>query len=255
MLNYSVIAFVIDWVIRYPARSPWAFIMPAISPPTIAVMMADIIGLVMKPRGSVRGLGRGATLDRSILGSTATSLLPKAPVRRFKAAWMIWPRRLLDRVSRREDPTDSAPFPLPSFPLPSFPFPFPPKNPFPPKSPFPPFPSFPPNKPPSRPLPLPFPAFPPFPASFPPFPALSPVAPPIRPPRPPSAPVFPPRRPRSEVSPVSPVSPPPPAPARPPNRLDKSSCLSSSSLGKTKLPRQSKKPKQIVEVFIVDSPC
>merc|ERR1711872_18669 len=111
MLNYSVIAFVIDWVIRYPARSPRAFIMPAISPPTIAVMMADIIGLVMKPRGSVRGLGRGATLDRSILGSTATSLLPRAPVRRFKAAWMIWPRRLLDRVSRREDPTDSAPFP------------------------------------------------------------------------------------------------------------------------------------------------
>merc|ERR1712168_1772317 len=86
-------------------------------------MMADIIGLVMKPRGSVRGLGRGATLDRSILGSTATSLRPRAPVRRFKAAWMIWPRRLLDRVSRREDPTDSAPFPLPSFPLPSFPLP------------------------------------------------------------------------------------------------------------------------------------
>merc|ERR1712025_743699 len=290
----------------------------------MAVMMADIIGLVMKPRGSVRGLGRGATLDRSILGSTATSLLPKAPVRRFKAIWMIWPRRLLDRVSRREDPTDSAPFPLPSFPLPSFPLlsfpfpsfpfpsfpfpsfpfpsfpfppfpsvtapipsvtvpsnrdsapsrspllslnsasfkdrPFPPKRPsnpfpFPPKNPFPPLPSFPPNKPPSRPLPLPFPAFPPFPASFPPFPALPPVAPPIRPPRPPSAPVFPPRRPRSEVSPVSPVSPPPPAPARPPNRLDKSSCLSSSSLGKTTLPMQSKKPKQIVEVFIVDPPC
>merc|ERR1711872_829734 len=109
MLNYSVIAFVIDWVIRYPARSPRAFIMPAISPPTMAVMMADIIGLVMKPRGSVRGLGRGATLDRSILDSTAISLLPKAPVRRFKAAWMIWPRRLLDRLSRREDPTDSAP--------------------------------------------------------------------------------------------------------------------------------------------------
>merc|ERR1711872_53550 len=123
MLNYSVIAFVIDWVIRYPARSPRAFIMPAISSPTMAVMMADIIGLVMKPRGSVRGLGRGATLDRSILGSTATSLLPRAPVRRFKAAWMIWPRRLLDRVSRREDPNDSAPFPLPSFPFPSFPFP------------------------------------------------------------------------------------------------------------------------------------
>merc|ERR1719320_1124521 len=102
--------------------------------------MADIIGLVMKPRGSVRGLGRGATLDRSILGST--SLLPRAPVRRFKAAWMIWPRRLLDRVSRREDPTDPAPFPLPSFPFPSLPFPsFPfPSFPF-PSFPFPPFPS------------------------------------------------------------------------------------------------------------------
>merc|ERR1712002_94818 len=176
--------------------------------------MADIIGLVMKPRGSVRGLGRGATLDRSILGSTATSLLPKAPVRRFKAAWMIWPRRLLDRKSRREDPTESFPFPFPSFPLPSFPFPCLdstslrdlPKNPLP---------AFPPSKllkmsppfPASFPFPFPFPSFP-FPAfpAFPPFPAS-----PTLNGKPPSAPLFPPSRPRE----FTPVSPPLPAPSKP----------------------------------------
>merc|ERR1719317_156338 len=223
----------------------------------MAVMMADIIGLVMKPRGSVRGLGRGATLDRSILGSTATSLLPKAPVRRFKAAWMIWPRRLLDRKSRREDPTESFPFPFPSFPLPclsdSTSLRDLPTNPG--KSLFPPLPPFPPSKllRKSPPFPLPFPPFPfpsfPFPPfpSFPPFPAL----PPIVPSKPPSAALFPPGRLRSEVSPDSPLLPLPP-PSRP-KREAKSNCLSSSSLGKTTLPMQSKKPKQIVEVFIVDS--
>merc|ERR1711872_99780 len=240
MLNYSVIAFVIDWVIRYPARSPWAFIMPAISPPTMAVMMADIIGLVTKPRGSVRGLGRGATLDRSILGSTATSLLPRAPVRRFKAAWMIWPRRLLDRVSRREDPTDSAPFPLPSFPLPSFPLP---SFPF-PSFPFPPFPSvtapipsvtvpsnpsrspllslnspsfkdrpFPPKRPSN---PFPFPPKGPFPPKSP-FPALPPVAPPSRP-LPLPFPAFPPFPALPPVAPPSRPPRPPSAPVFPPRR-------------------------------------
>merc|ERR1719250_386627 len=193
----------------------------------------------MKPRGSVRGLGRGATLDRSILGST--SLLPRAPVRRFKAAWIIWPRRLLDRKSRREDPTESF------LPFPSFPFPclsdstslrdlpsnpertfFPPFPPFPASFPFPPFPF------PSFPFPA-FPAFPPFPAS-----------PPLNG-RLPSAPLFPPRRPRREFIPVSPLLP-FPVPSRP-MRADKSNCLSSSSLGKTTLLMQSKKPRQIVEVF------
>ena len=122
--------------------------------------MAEIRGFWRKPRGSVRGLGSGVTSSFVSSAVLRGVVLLVAPVSRFRTAWMILPRRLLERVSRREDPTESLLLSLPPFPpLPSFPrfppfpclsvsrvnaLPFPPKAPIrsliPPLPPFPPFP-------------------------------------------------------------------------------------------------------------------
>merc|ERR1719452_295638 len=176
---------------RYPARSPLAARAAVVSPDRMAWITAEIRGCWMKPRGSARGLGRGATL---CLGSSADLIgvvLVVAPVSRFSTAWIIWPRRSPERLSRRELEF-SPPFP---------PFPFPcllRLLPFPPEKlakrslrPFPPFPTFP-----------PLPAFPPLPIKL--DMSDNPEAPP----------------PNKPDNPARPDADPAAAPAPPPNKLD-----------------------------------